>query len=142
MSLGEILRLIKPEWRSAFQEFIKTGEADDAFLDYLDNDETAQEAVEKAFNRQVRAFEELAANLSQTTAELANEDRTATVSEEITAALEEASELTPEQQELALRAVQVKLESSLGSDVRDEVKSSLSQLCNAIRSRFKLGESG
>ncbi|HWZ46137.1 MAG TPA: hypothetical protein VNW97_21880 [Candidatus Saccharimonadales bacterium] len=60
-----LLTHIKPEWQNAFSQFVKTGEATDDFLVYLDKDEDAQQAVEKAFKAQAAAFENLAGEMKK-----------------------------------------------------------------------------
>jgi len=44
--LRKLLTKIEPQWHAEFERFVETGEADDAFLAYLDQTETAQMAVE------------------------------------------------------------------------------------------------
>lgn len=61
--LADLLEEVTEEWRPAFQHFVETGEADEPFLNYLNEENKAQEAVEKAFNRQASGFEGLAAEL-------------------------------------------------------------------------------
>ncbi len=53
------------QWRSEFERFVETGEADDDFLSYLDQNEDAQMAVEVAFKRQAAKFEGLASELKR-----------------------------------------------------------------------------
>lgn len=63
--LTKLIEGVIPEWRSEFQRFVETGEAQEAFLNYLNQDAAAQDAVEKAFNHQVEQFEGLAAELKK-----------------------------------------------------------------------------
>jgi hypothetical protein len=67
--LTDLLDSVDEQWRSEFERFVETGEADDAFLTYLDQDEGAQQAVEAAFKRQAAKFEGLAAELKRRQAE-------------------------------------------------------------------------
>jgi hypothetical protein len=64
--LADLIEKISEVWRPAFERFVETGEAEAAFLDYLNKDLAAQEAVETAFNRQAAKFEDLAAELKKT----------------------------------------------------------------------------
>jgi hypothetical protein len=64
--LADLIGKISEGWRPAFERFVETGEAEAAFLDYLNKDLDAQEAVETAFNRQAAKFEDLAAELKKT----------------------------------------------------------------------------
>ena len=63
--LRKLLTNIEPQWHAEFEHFVETGEANDAFLAYLDQNETAQMAVEGAFKQQAAKFEELAEALKQ-----------------------------------------------------------------------------
>ena len=63
--LTKLMEGVAPEWCSEFQRFVETGEAQEAFLNYLNQDPAAQDAVEKAFNHQVEQFEGLAAELKK-----------------------------------------------------------------------------
>jgi hypothetical protein len=63
MKLENALNLITPHWRKDYLHFIETGEAPKEFLSYVDEDSSAQEAVEMAFNAQADAFEGLAREL-------------------------------------------------------------------------------
>ena len=64
MELNQLLELVKPEWHKAFLRFIDTGEAEETFLNYLNQDEHGQKAVEMAFDAQASAFEGLAKELT------------------------------------------------------------------------------
>jgi hypothetical protein len=63
MRLDDLLRNVERQWHSEFLRFIETGDASDAFLEYLDRDQRGQQAVEMAFNSQAAAFEGLAEEL-------------------------------------------------------------------------------
>jgi hypothetical protein len=55
---------VKTSMRDEFTNFVETGDASQAFLDYLDKDPKAQRAVEEAFNAQASSLEELAREIS------------------------------------------------------------------------------
>jgi tetratricopeptide (TPR) repeat protein len=55
--------MIEPGWREAFCRFIETGDAEGAFLEYLNSNPAAQRAVEAAFAEQTGALDELARSL-------------------------------------------------------------------------------
>ena len=61
--LSDLLNEVDEQWHAEFEQFVETGEANDAFLSYLDQNERAQHAVEVAFERQAAKFEELAREL-------------------------------------------------------------------------------
>lgn len=48
----KLLKLIQPEWREAFVEFVESGEAPQAFLDYLDSHPDALRAAELVADEQ------------------------------------------------------------------------------------------
>ena len=64
--LADLIEKISEVWRPAFERFVETGEAEASFLNYLNQDLAAQEAVETAFDRQAAKFEDLAAELKKT----------------------------------------------------------------------------
>jgi hypothetical protein len=66
MKLENALNLVAPQWHKDYLHFIETGEAPKEFLSYIDQDSSAQEAVEMAFNAQADAFEGLARELRGT----------------------------------------------------------------------------
>jgi hypothetical protein len=57
---AEYLCNVRPQWRDAFVRFVETGDAEEDFLNYLNTDSEAQEAVEAAFNAQADAFQAMA----------------------------------------------------------------------------------
>ncbi len=59
----EALKLIEPKYKNGFREFTQTGEADQEFSSYLDNDSNAKKAVDMIFDARARAFEEFARGL-------------------------------------------------------------------------------
>lgn len=67
---------VKPEWRAAFARFVETGDAEEDFLNYLNSDEEAQQAVETAFNAQAEAFQNMADEFkkNETPRDVQNED--------------------------------------------------------------------
>ena len=60
MSLKNIAREIPPKWQTDFTRFVETGEASQAFLDFLDEDNGCQTAVDRAFTEQAAGFKKLA----------------------------------------------------------------------------------
>jgi hypothetical protein len=65
MKIEDLLQSVAPLWHEAFTRFVQTGEAENEFLDYLNNDESAQHAVQTAFEAQAQAFEAIAHELKQ-----------------------------------------------------------------------------
>ena len=63
--LQDLMDNVDIRWHSEFVCFVETGEANDAFLAYLDENESAQMAVEGAFKRQAAKFEELATEIKR-----------------------------------------------------------------------------
>src|ERR1700682_2924632 len=99
MNLDDLLKSVKPQWHKAFLQFIDTGEADDAFLKYLNEDEEGQQAVELAFNAQSKAIQGLAEEFrnprSQAT-DFANLAPSISLSTDFAKAVEGVLELSPE----------------------------------------------
>src|SRR5438128_12362642 len=60
MKLEDLLARVAPQWREAFVKFVETGDAEPAFLKYVDEDEDCKAAVEAAFTAQAAAFANLA----------------------------------------------------------------------------------
>lgn len=66
MDLDRLLSPIEdPELRDQFRTFIATGEADDSFLDLLDESPEYQAIVDKAFKLQASKLEQFAARLRE-----------------------------------------------------------------------------
>jgi len=63
--LAELLDNVAEQWRTEFERFVETGDADKDFLAYLDENEVAQQAVEAAFNHQASKFAGLASELEK-----------------------------------------------------------------------------
>lgn len=61
----DLMDHVAPEWQLDFRQFVETGEAREVFLNYLNNNTAAQNAVEQAFNHQAAQFEGLAAELKK-----------------------------------------------------------------------------
>ncbi len=60
-----LLWLVKPEYHLDFVGFVETGEASKEFLDHVEKDVGVQRAIDYVFNKQAKAFEELAKNLKK-----------------------------------------------------------------------------
>lgn len=58
--LQSSLRKIEPEWRRSFRRFVETGDADEDFLRYLEDDPGGRQAVEEAFAAVSSSFDDLA----------------------------------------------------------------------------------
>lgn len=63
MNFESLLTSILPEHRESFLRFAETGEAPQAFLDYLDADRACQQALEEVLEIQSSGFRGLAAGL-------------------------------------------------------------------------------
>src|SRR4051812_25965700 len=59
----QVATLLPHQWRKAFVRFVETGEAEKPFLEFLENDDEAQSAVEVMFKETAAAFERLGALL-------------------------------------------------------------------------------
>ena len=65
MKTEELLTAIEPRWADAFTRFVQTGEAENDFLEYVNQSQEAQQAVEAAFEAQARAFQSIAEDLKK-----------------------------------------------------------------------------
>jgi len=54
--MKDFAKMIAEQWREEFLRFVETGKASKGFLEYLDEDEQCQEAVDLAFKRQAKRF--------------------------------------------------------------------------------------
>jgi hypothetical protein len=66
----ELAVSLPEEWRGAFVRFVETGEAEEPFLDFLETDKTAQQAVEVVYSETAAALERLGARLHSANAGL------------------------------------------------------------------------
>ncbi len=63
MNVENLVEKVPLVWREEFVQFVQSGEASEAFLNFLDESPDCQEAVEEAFTAQAAAFERFAAHL-------------------------------------------------------------------------------
>ena len=63
MSYRDLAARLPNRWREDFLRFVKTGEAEEPFLEYLDRDPSGQKAVQAAFAEQASAFKRMAHQL-------------------------------------------------------------------------------
>jgi len=137
--LTRLIESVAPKWRSAFQQFVETGEADEAFLSYLNEDTSAQDAVEKAFNHQVSQFEGLAAELKKRrTPESQEEEAVPSLTSTKLAAVVEVVMQTPREQ----REEVVKTRTAeFAASVPIEDRNVLTQVARSLESNLsKLGD--
>ena len=121
MKLETLLTHVEPQWKGAFVRFVETGEAGEGFLAYLDQDASAQHAVEMAFEAQANAFENLAEELKKT--QPAEEmgvvagiaEPLEAVSAKVAAAVTDVSQLAPEDRREAVERTLATLKTSLDS---------------------------
>ena len=96
--------LVTEKWQDAFTQFIQTGEANDEFLNYLDNDKKAQEAVEMAFTEQAKGFQNLAEELkTKGNVPLGRAGAAGDISIRIAGALAETLKVSEEKREAVLQ---------------------------------------
>jgi len=121
-----LLAFIKPEWHQQFLRFVETGEADDGFLSYLDEDQNCQRAVESAFNAQAAAFENFARALNKAESAQSKQPedniRAATVSANLANAFEITVDLSAKDQNLILQNAVAALKASLEPEKRDKLR--------------------
>lgn len=132
MNLEDLVNRLDPQWRSAFVKFVETGDADQAFLKYLDEDKGCQKAVELAFTAQAAAFEDFARALKHEQSvpldKIPMERRKATVSATMANCLEGVLDLPPgERREVFERAAST-LTASIGSEQRKALTQAVEDL--------------
>jgi len=108
MKTKELLKLVEPRWHQEFLRFIDSGDASEGFLAYVDGDADAQIAVEKAFDAQAKAFEELASSLasalpSNVSRDIEDKKRATTASANMTKAVKQVLALSPREQQGVLQ---------------------------------------
>ena len=138
--LTKLIESIAPRWRSQFQRFVETGEADEAFLSYLNQDTSAQNAVEEAFNHQVSQFEGLAAELKKRRTLESQEVMPSLTSTKLAAVVEVVMQTPREQREEVVKtrtaefAASVPIEDRIVlTQVAQSLERNLSKLADASR---------
>jgi hypothetical protein len=142
MKLETLLTQVQPQWKGEFVRFIETGEADEGFLSYLDNNSDAQQAVEMAFKAQASAFENLAEELKKTPPEkevgivIETAKPVGRVSAKLAAVVAEAvkdvSKLPPKEKEETLEQIVSTLKTSMDSAELDSARSVGKTLAKAL----------
>lgn len=120
MKLESLLTHVQPQWKGEFVRFVETGEAGEGFLTYLDQDASAQHAVEMAFEAQANAFENLAEELKKTQPEeigvvVGAVEPIEMVSAKVAEAVKDVSHLPPDDRREAVAKVLSTLKTSLDS---------------------------
>jgi hypothetical protein len=129
--LADLIDKISEVWRPAFERFVETGEAETAFLDYLNKDLAAQEAVETAFNRQATKFEDLAAALKKT--ELTTQPKYKVAApEKVAAAVQAALETPTAQREEVMESSTAEIAASTPAEERIVLKEFARSLQNNL----------
>jgi hypothetical protein len=138
MKLEELIERVKPDWRPDFLSFIETGEAQEAFLTYLDHDADAEAAVELAFSSQATAFEKLGRELSAPSDPAGSPFDLATsepamASAKIRLALEDALRLPSKDYAALIDQMAEGLKAERRPDERKEISTLLEGMARAVR---------
>jgi len=122
----DLIDNVAPEWRIEFERFIESGEAEEAFLTYLNQDTGAQAAVEEAFNRQAAQFESLAADLKKQQGAKASESASSfgrsSTSSKLAAVVDAAIHTPKEQREEVVNTSTAELAASVPLEERKVLK--------------------
>ena len=137
---AEYLCNVKPEWRTAFARFVETGDAEEDFLDYLNKDEEAQQAVEAAFNTQAEAFQTMADEFktNDTPKDVQSDDSSLDcppgilVEEEVEKAVEGILLLSPTQRHEVVYRTASALKASLRPDQQELLVETVKTLTRAV----------
>jgi hypothetical protein len=128
MSLEHIVADVDPRWRDAFRRFVETGEAETAFLDYLDHDPVGQHAAERAFNEQAASLEGLALAIRETPPghpETSLARRTDRASDELVEAFDVVLTLPHREREETFRSVVDRILRRRGGEAPSAMRSAL-----------------
>jgi hypothetical protein len=128
-SLDDLVNSIAPQWRRDFQSFIDTGEATEAFQQYMDSDAQCQAAVERAFTIKTEGLVGLAQALSQGS-ESAEEGMATDewVSSRVTTALVQVLTLPSVERAKASRRTADRLKEKVAKDQQRDIASFLGSL--------------
>jgi predicted NBD/HSP70 family sugar kinase len=130
VELDKLLKLVKPEWHKAFLRFIDTGEADEAFMKYMNGDPQAQGAVEMAFDAQAKAFEGLATELSSQRVSTAQTPTA--VSGDLARVVRDVLTLDPQVRREVLQEAVCALEASISPKQKKELEDVAEQVGKAL----------
>ncbi len=128
MKLDDLLALVDPPWRTAFLRLIETGEADEAFLSYVDQSPECQKAVELAFSAQAAAFANLARALEPEQGAAAGKEPHFALSAKMATAFEEAIDLPPAERSAVVEHAAAALGAAIEPNRRTELKSVVEDL--------------
>jgi len=135
VKLETALAKVAPRWHKDFLNFIDTGEAQQDFLTYLDEDKEGQKAVEMAFNAQAEAFHGLAEELKKPgpiSVEATVAVEPAAASDRLAHAVGVIVQLPPAQRVEAVRQTAFVLESSLKPEQQKSAYSVIQKLSSAL----------
>lgn len=140
MKTAEYLCDVKPEWHAAFVRFVETGDAEEDFLNYLNNDEEAQQAVETAFNAQAEAFQNMADEFkrNETRKDVQSDDSSSDCSSgilvegEVEEAVEGILLLSPSQRSEVVHRTASALKASLRPDQQELLVKTVKTLARAV----------
>jgi hypothetical protein len=136
MDKAILLKLINPKWHNDFLSFVKSGDASEAFLRYLEKDNDAQKAAEMAFEAQVETFEKFAGALKDKSfwdkrGQPDLRGRVMAASEDMATIFEEILDLSPDE----ARGVITQAASSL-SDLEQEQREQLKIITQQLADTF------
>lgn len=63
MALADALKLVDKKWAAEFQTFVESGDASDAFFEFLDKDPNCQKAVDMVLEQKSRGLQRVGALL-------------------------------------------------------------------------------
>lgn len=137
MRLEDLLTRVAPQWREAFVKFVETGDAEPAFLKYVDEDDDCKAAVEAAFTAQAAAFANLAQALKdakETPESSSPAGRTTRVSATMATSLEGMLDLAPGEREKAVTLAASTLKATVDLKRRKELAAAMEALRDTVAS--------
>ena len=134
MQLNEVLKTVPSRWHEEFRRFVNTGEAESAFLAFLDSNAECQTAVETVFEEQSKALEALAAGLRSAPTDVEVPSTTVTVSTDLARALQETILLPKSQRVRVIELAKEAVQETAPSDKRDEVEREIAAVGESLAS--------
>ena len=133
LKIDELAANIDAQMQQEFKRFVQTGEASDGFLAYLERDGRAQEAVERAFDAQAEALGGLAKAIKDNRLGGSSQD-TFDPAVQIATAIEQAAEIPEDRRPDVLMHVAVNVTEMAGPAGVKRVRSTLTELQEALSS--------
>jgi hypothetical protein len=134
MAQQDFKTMVSDNWHKAFVNFTETGQATPEFLQYLESDPRAKQAVEIAFEQQAQAFEGVAKDLKNAPSRPGGAPvlASAEVSGKILDAVEGALRLPEEQRDKVIQETMAALVTSAQTEQRHALRELVDSLGSSL----------